>query len=152
MLNCSPSFKSSMITLDSSWLMPDRLLWERLPWSDLNEILVGFFKRHFSMKSLLCWMSPEMPQRKTEPSVRTHPLCERPQAIVLMPTPIRPVSSLPLKYSTCLNWLQESLFLWPRAKVLPLPQEKMRWRLDLAKVWIEPHAIWSIRSFSLRRS
>ncbi len=75
------------------------------------------------MNSLLYWMSPLMPHRYTLPSISTQPLWESPHAMVLIPTPHTPPSSLPLKNSICLKAEHESLDLWPRAKVLPFPQE-----------------------------
>jgi len=48
-------------------------------------------------------MSPVIPQRYTEPSFMTQPLCESPQAIVLNYALVIPWSSFPLKYSTYLN-------------------------------------------------
>ena len=149
MLNCSPSLISSMITTliaESSMLTLDLLRWERLPESapdpvTLNEILVGLLRRHLSMKSLLYWISPLIPQRYTLPSISTQPLWDKPQAIVLIPTPQTPPSSFPLKNSIYLKIEQESLDLCPNANVLPFPQEKILWRLDRAKVWIEPQLI-----------
>lgn len=57
-----------------------------------------------------------------------------------------------LKNSIYLNVLHDSRNECPNANVLPLPQEKIRWRLVRIKVWIAPQATYSTFSDGLKRN